>query len=255
MFPVSDPGSRKSWCLLVSLFHLLKAKKKKKWAGRRHQNYSEFSGCPGGLGVRVSNDRSIAGLTSAWVCSASHHWVLQLQVSSWGGILLISNQDTKHRWVHVELKALVKLSGGYRSNIDLHTHTHTRSPSPYEALAWTLSPRPIGTTMSRLDQFSQCTVSFSVSPRKKRRMTGNNKKQSELTEERLPTAGEWKQPRLCSPLSWIHTKLHSQEGQRLYFDKWTMIELHYRIRLHFSCGAVVLLNYRNCNKNLNKCFL
>lgn len=38
-----------------------------------------------------------------------------------GGILLISNQDTKHRWGRVELKALVKLSGEYRSTIDLLT--------------------------------------------------------------------------------------------------------------------------------------
>lgn len=38
-----------------------------------------------------------------------------------GGILLISNQDTAHRWGHVELKALVKLSGEYRSTIDLLT--------------------------------------------------------------------------------------------------------------------------------------
>lgn len=37
------------------------------------------------------------------------------------GILLISNQDTTHRWGHVELKALVKLSGEYRSTIDLLT--------------------------------------------------------------------------------------------------------------------------------------
>lgn len=41
--------------------------------------------------------------------------------SGLGGILLISNQDTTHRWGHVELKALVKLSGEYRSTIDLLT--------------------------------------------------------------------------------------------------------------------------------------
>lgn len=35
-----------------------------------------------------------------------------------GGIHLISNQDTKHRLGHIELKVLVKLSREYWSNID-----------------------------------------------------------------------------------------------------------------------------------------
>lgn len=64
------------------------------------------------------DNRAVAMLTSTW----DH--IVQVSVESFhlkscpGGIHLISNQDTKHRSGHIELKALVKLSREYWSCID-----------------------------------------------------------------------------------------------------------------------------------------
>lgn len=71
---------------------------------------------------RWGDNRGTARLTSAGVTVQVAVESLHCR-SGHGGIHLISNQDTKHRLGHIELKALVKLSREYWSGIDPPTLT------------------------------------------------------------------------------------------------------------------------------------
>lgn len=138
-----------------------------------------------------------------------------------GGILLITNQDTARRWGHVELKALVKLSGEYRSTIDLLTL------SPPDGSAGVGADRYCDV----LDQFSTayCLGFFFLSVKR---------------------TGRW-QVTIRNRLSW---------RRRRHQPGFALLESH-QIRLQWLYEEVkdsTLMSaskWLRCNKQLNKYFL